>query len=84
MKEAIVQEKRNQFSPVPDNLSAYLSIEQLKALEHFANFGIKPAFVRRPAFGRVVVMLKNDEGEILGMLKDDGHIDQNADIKLRH
>jgi hypothetical protein len=78
------QDKRNRQDPIPANVSSFLSEEQQQALVQFGNFGVELAFIRRPVFSDSIAVLKNEKGDIVGMLKDNGQIIEDLPFQIRH
>jgi len=77
-------EKRKGERPVPERLQKYLNDAQMSELRTIESFGWEIKFVRRPLFQNpVVIVAKPDDGSICA-LEEDGTVNHNPDIILRH
>ena len=70
-------------APVPTNLDEYLNDQQQLGLREVQKQGWHVKFVRRPGFHPPTVVLAYRNGRKLGLLEQDGHLDQDAEIHLR-
>ena len=77
-------EKRKGERPVPESLQKYLNDAQMSELRTIENFGWKIKFVRRPLFQDPVVIVAHPDGSSICALEEDGTINHNPDIILRH
>jgi hypothetical protein len=81
---AMESDKRNGQPAIPEDLARYLTEAQLAALQQVENFGVELAFVRRPLFQESTAVLKNEKGDIIGVLKKNGEVDRDYTIDIRH
>lgn len=78
-----MNDKRGTKTPVPDNIVGLLTEEQMLTMRQLANFGWQVAFIRRPLFQEVVVVVTRDHGDEIGVLEPDGKLNLEAGITLR-
>ena len=76
-------EKRKGDKPLPDNIEAYLTAEQIIGLRKIEAFGWQLKFIRRPLFLEVVAVVTNPDGSSIGILEEDGRINLDPDIIIR-
>ena len=76
-------ERRKGMAPVPDDLHEFLNDAQMLSLQKLEGFGWNLEFVRRPLFQEVVPVLLHPDNGSLGVMRDDGTLDLQADIQLR-
>ena len=74
---------RGEKSPIPRNLGKYLNEQQLNALDAIEKFGWALAFIRRPLYQQAKVFVANRVGKRLGILLEDGSLDQEAEMHIR-
>lgn len=77
-------EKRRGDKPIPDNWQKYLNDAQLSELRTIESFGWQIKFIRRPLFQDVEIVVANPEGNAVGLLEEDGTLNHNPDIIIRH
>ena len=79
------EERRHKEPPIPEHLDRYLNQQQMNALTQVENFGWRMAFVRRPMFQPVLAVLQNsDNPGRYAVLRDDGEIDFDPQVTIRH
>jgi hypothetical protein len=76
-------EQRTGDKPVPDDLISFMNEEQLMAYHSLERFGWYIKFIRRPLFQRPICVMSNPEGTVVGVLEDDGNLNENPDIVIR-
>jgi hypothetical protein len=74
---------RGTVPPVPANVKRLLTVEQTIALKQLESFGWRIAFVRRPLFQQVVVVVTSYDGKEMGVLELDGELNLSPSITLR-
>lgn len=77
-------ERRTGVNPIPLNLREFLNEDQRRTLRQVEGYGWELAFVRRPLFQDPVVVIKNGDGSAYSVLEDDGTINSEPDIIIRH
>jgi hypothetical protein len=77
------KERRGAKTPVPTSLDETLNHDQLLTLRQLENFGWRIAFVRRPLFQEVVVVITSADGEKTGILETDGQLNMQPNIRIR-
>ncbi|WP_204378436.1 hypothetical protein [Agaribacterium haliotis] len=77
-------ERRKGMPAIPLNLRAFLSDDQRQALRQVEGFGWSLAFVRRPLFQDPTVVLQNPDHVTYSVLEDDGTVNEQPDIIIRH
>ena len=77
------KERREGAAPVPGDLHGRLTIDQRLELRKWENFGWCIAFVRRPLFQDITVVLKSGDGSQLGVLEPDGELNMEPAIAVR-
>jgi len=75
--------RRVGVAPVPANLDAYLNDRQMAGLREAQTRGWSLKFVRRPVFQAPTVVLAYRNGRKLGLLQEDGNVNEHARIALR-
>lgn len=80
----MIDEKRQREPAVPDNVEVLLTGPQRVALHRVENFGWQLKFVRRPRFESPVVVVENSTGANIGTLEENGDINLNPRVQLRH
>ncbi|SMF51643.1 hypothetical protein SAMN02745866_03281 [Alteromonadaceae bacterium Bs31] len=83
-KNSPQKERRNRSKPVPLNMGEYLNQDQTLSLRQMESFGWQIAFIRRPLFQDPVVIVTNNDQSKYGVLEQDGSINVDAMITLRH
>lgn len=78
------RERRNGVTPIPMNLREFINDDQRRTLKQIEGFGWELAFVRRPLFQDPVVVIRNSEATAYSVLEDDGSINAEPDITIRH
>lgn len=78
------KQERNRMPPVPEDLDQRLSKDQRYRLRQLEGFGWRVAFVRRPLFQEITVVLASAEGSQLGILEPDGELNMELNIQVRH
>ena len=81
---AASSERRDRSKPIPYNLSEYLNDDQQFSLRQMESFGWQLSFIRRPLFQEQVVVVANEDSSQYGVLEQDGSINMQAMIDLRH
>jgi hypothetical protein len=79
----MARERRTNQKPVPDEVKKYLNNEQLVIFRQSHFFGWRLAFVRRPLFQDVTVVVYNDEFGMIGVLDPDGQINMESGLDFR-
>ena len=77
-------EKRRGELPIPINLKDYLNQDQMFSLRQMESFGWHLAFVRRPMFQTAMAVVTNDAESVYGVLEQDGSINTDTPVHLRH
>ena len=78
------QDRRQGESAVPLCLEAYLTEEQMNALQQAEKFGWHLAFVRRPVFQDTVTVMQNsDHPGQFALLKTDGEMNLSPELTMR-
>lgn len=77
------QENRLKQPPIPEKLDEFLNVEQMLALKQVESYGWHLEFVRRPLFQEVTAVVMGPGGKPVGILEEDGSINQNSDIVIR-
>lgn len=78
------EEKRTGEKPaVPDDLLSFMNEDQLMAYHSLERFGWYIKFIRRPLFQRPICVMSNPDGSTVGVLEDDGTMNENPDIVIR-
>ena len=78
------EDRRHGVPPVPHDYKAILSDGQRQALRTVEQFGWELVFVRRPMFEPVVAVARSSDGRQYGLLTDEGVLDTQTRIHLRH
>lgn len=81
---SIRTEHRGSRTPVPPNLKAVLTDEQLHALNNVENFGWQLAFIRQPMFQEPIAVVVSPDHQRHGVLELDGAVNLDSDIVIRH
>ncbi|MCK4706078.1 MAG: hypothetical protein KAT90_11385 [Gammaproteobacteria bacterium] len=76
-------EKRTGEKAVPDNIDDYLNDLQQVILEKINKFGWSLKFVRRQANEKPIVVIEDQDGKKVGVMKEDGEIDFETGIEIR-
>jgi hypothetical protein len=79
----IASERRQPHSPPNASLRAQLNEEQLMTLQELERFGWELRFVRRRPFQDLVPIVVDGDRKSFSILKPDGTLEDNPDIKLR-
>lgn len=77
------KERRTGEMPIPDALKDTLNDLQLIALQNIERFGWELRFVRWPLFQDAVPVVFNGEGNMIGVLEEDGRLNLESDIQVR-
>lgn len=77
-------DRRGTMPPVPENLCAFLNQDQKNALRQIENFGWRLAFVRRPMFEPMMIVVESPDGGSHAVIERDGEINKETKIILRH
>lgn len=77
-------ERRRGINPIPLNLREFLNEDQRRTLKQIEGFGWELAFVRRPLFQDPIVVIRSSEGTAYSVLEEDGSINAEPDITIRH
>lgn len=83
MSSAAVAERRGRDESLPTNLHRLLNDEQRIALNLKEQFGWFVAFVRRPLFQPVEVVLSNPDGSDFMTLEEDGALRPFYNVRTR-
>jgi hypothetical protein len=78
------RERRGAEAAIPLNLREFLNEHQRSTLNQVESFGWHLAFVRRPLFQEVVVVIANADDSAYSVLEKDGTINSQPDLFLRH
>ena len=79
----MIESRRVGIAPVPANLGKYLNDLQMSGLKKIEHMGWSLIYIRRPAFQTPSVVLVYSDGKRLGVLEEDGRLNQNALIPQR-
>lgn len=82
--KSVTDEKRGQQKAIPIDLGRYLNELQLLALHSLESFGWTLSFVRRPLFMQPLVVVCNPESTRYAVLEEDGSVNMNTALQLRH
>lgn len=77
------KERRKGDKPIPDNLESALNDAQLITLPSLERFGWELRFVRLPLFQQAVPVVVNAEGNMIGVLEEDGRLNLQSDVQIR-
>ena len=77
------EEKRIGEKAIPDNVDDYLNDLQKVILDKINKFGWSLKFVRRPSNENPIVVIQDQDGKKIGVMKEDGEIDFETGIELR-
>lgn len=77
-------ERRSTRESNPQILENCLSELQRFTLHQLEGFGWRLAFIRRPLFKEPIAVVVNCENNQYGVLEDDGSVNTNHDIHIRH
>lgn len=83
-KDSAHRERRANRQSNAQVLENILSELQRLTLHQLEGFGWRLAFVRRPLFQEPIVVVVNCENSKYGVLEDDGSINIEHDIQIRH
>ena len=75
-------ERRSEGNQIPESLEI-LSEMQLLTLSRMKGFGWMLAFIRRPLFQDIVLVLLHPDNNVLGTLEDDGVLNTQPGIEFR-
>ncbi len=75
--------RRMGATPIPGDLGAYLNDLQMTGLRKVEEMGWSLKYVRRPAFQTPTVVLIYSDGYRLGLLEDNGMLNEHAMIRER-
>ncbi len=78
------QDKRRGELAIPINIRQFLNEDQMLSLRQMEGFGWHLMFIRRPLFQDPQVILGNADETILGTLSEDGDLDTDTDVPIRH
>jgi hypothetical protein len=81
--DSVIESRRVGVAPVPADLGKYLNDLQLSGLREVEHKGWSLKYIRRPAFQTPYVVLVYSDGKKLGLLEEDGRLNQNAMIPQR-
>ena len=77
-------EQRHDDSPIPAHFETYLTDDQIRELRKMEGFGWQLKFNRRPLFKPAIVILVNHDNDDIGVLEEDGTLNMEPDIVIRH
>lgn len=77
-------ERRSSRESSPQVLENCLSELQRLTLHQLEGFGWKLAFIRRPLFKAPIAVVVNCENQQYGLLEDDGSVNTQHNIQIRH
>lgn len=77
-------ERRQRQAAIPAHLEQVLNALQLQTLHQMENFGWELEFIRRPLFAPVVPVLLHHDNQHVAVIRDDGELDTEPEIELRH
>ncbi len=78
------RERRKGGTPTPAELRTLLSGEQRETLSELERYGWRLHFVRHPLFQASTAVVFDTEREIYGELGDDGTLDEQPKLRMRH
>jgi hypothetical protein len=85
LQEDVLQtERRGNKAAVPVNINTVLNQEQSLTLRKIESFGWQLAFIRQPVFEQPIAVVVNPDRTRHAVLEDDGELNMNPDITLRH
>jgi hypothetical protein len=70
-------------APVPADLGKYLNDLQMAGLRDVEHLGWSLKYIRRPAFQKPSIVLVYRHGSKLGLLEEDGSLNQNPRLPQR-
>lgn len=79
-----LNEKRGTQSAIPAALARYLNDLQIVALHSLESFGWRLAFIRRPLFLQATVVVSSPDGHKTAVLEEDGSVNMDGVIQMRH
>jgi hypothetical protein len=71
------------IAPIPADLGKYLNDLQMSGLKEVEPLGWSLKYIRRPAFQKPCVVLVYSDGTRLGLLEEDGSLNQSPRIPQR-
>jgi len=77
-------ERRRGVSAIPLNVREFLSEGQRRVLCQIEGFGWELAFIRRPLFQDPITIIRNSEASVFSVLEEDGTINTDPDVLIRH
>ena len=77
------KERREGMAPIPEKLDEVLNDAQLLSLNKLEGFGWNLEFVRRPLFQDVVPVLFHPDTKKYGLLRGDGTLNAQPEIRVR-
>lgn len=77
-------DRRKGLNPIPLNLREFLSDDQRRSIRQLESFGWRLAFVRRPLFQDTVVVMCNSDSTAFSVVEEDGTVNEQSDLLLRH
>ncbi len=81
--DSMADGRRMGVTPIPADLGAYLNDLQMTGLRKVEEMGWSLKYVRRPAFQTPTVVLVYSDGYRLGLLEDNGMLNEHAMIRER-
>jgi hypothetical protein len=79
----VVESRRVGVAPVPADLGKYLNNLQMAGLKEVEPLGWSLKYIRRPAFQKPCVVLVYSDGAKLGLLEEDGSLNESPGIPRR-
>jgi hypothetical protein len=81
--DSVIESRRVGIPPVPSDFGKYLNDLQLSGLKKVEHMGWKLKYIRRPAFQTPSIVLVYSDGSRLGLLEEDGSLNQYPTIPQR-
>ncbi len=79
----IIEEKRSLAQDSRKELESKLSLEQLLSLRQLEAYGWSLQFIRKPLFQDPVPIVKEGNGQTIGILEEDGRLNFEVDLEIR-
>ena len=77
-------ERRKRKPAVPSNFMMYLNVDQMDTYIYMLEFGWKMYFIRRPDYEKNTIVMSNNAGTRIGVIKHSGFFALNPmTINLR-
>jgi len=77
------EEKRAGLVAVPADYKRLLNFEQTSMLSTIESYGWELKFIRRTGLENHIVVVVNPDGKTVGILEEDGTLNQDSNIEFR-